>query len=130
MNTHRFSEIISHPEYDFLRTNESLGENIILLGLGGSHAYGTNNENSDVDLFVKMPPVFYNAIAAAQFLEELLGCKVDLICDHDNLNPFFRNQIDKYGIDIFRTTGIVAWNQSNIKPLEDAVDFFIKYLDE
>ena len=55
-----------------------------------------------IDLFVKMPPVFYNAIAAAQFLEELLGCKVDLICDHENLNQFFRNQIEKYGIDIFR----------------------------
>ena len=50
MNTHQFSEIIFHPEYDFLRTNENLGENIILLGLGGSHAYGTNNENSDVDI--------------------------------------------------------------------------------
>ena len=50
MNTHQFSEIISYPEYDFLRTNENLGENIILLGLGGSHAYGTNNENSDVDI--------------------------------------------------------------------------------
>lgn len=50
MNAHQFSGIISHPEYDFLHTNENLGENIILLGLGGSHAYGTNNENSDVDI--------------------------------------------------------------------------------
>lgn len=81
---------------------------ITFMRLFGSVAKNKHNENSDVDLFVKMPPVFYNAIAAAQFLEELLGCKVDLICDHDNLNPFFRNQIDKYGIDIFRTTGIVA----------------------
>ena len=37
-------------EYDFLRNNEHLGENIILLGLGGSHAYGTNVPGSDVDL--------------------------------------------------------------------------------
>lgn len=81
---------------------------ITFMRLFGSVAKNKHNENSDVDLFVKMPPVFYNAIAAAQFLEELLGCKVDLICDHDNLNPFFRKQIDKYGIDIFRTTGIVA----------------------
>lgn len=37
-------------EYDFLRTHERLGDRIMLLGLGGSYAYGTNNENSDIDL--------------------------------------------------------------------------------
>lgn len=37
-------------EYDFLRTNEHLGSNIILLGLGGSYSYGTNNEDSDLDV--------------------------------------------------------------------------------
>ena len=42
--------IIYTPDYDFLRTNEHLGNNIILLGLGGSHAYGTNIEGSDVDI--------------------------------------------------------------------------------
>ena len=38
------------PEYDFLRTNPHLKNKIILLGYGGSHAYGTNVEGSDVDL--------------------------------------------------------------------------------
>lgn len=37
-------------EYDFLRKNEHLGNKICLLGLGGSHAYGTNVETSDVDI--------------------------------------------------------------------------------
>ena len=37
----------------------------------------------------------------AQFLEQLLGCSVDLIRDHQNLRPFFRQQINKDGIDIF-----------------------------
>lgn len=45
-----FKEILKTKEYDFLRTNEHLGRNIILLGLGGSHAYGTNVESSDVDV--------------------------------------------------------------------------------
>ena len=40
---------IHSPEYDFLR-KEPLKNNIILLGLGGSYAYGTNNENSDLDI--------------------------------------------------------------------------------
>ena len=35
--------------YKFLR-EKPLGDNIILLGLGGSYAYGTNNENSDIDV--------------------------------------------------------------------------------
>lgn len=40
---------INSSEYDFLR-KEPLKNNIILLGLGGSYAYGTNNENSDLDI--------------------------------------------------------------------------------
>lgn len=40
---------MNSAEYDFLRTDERLGNRIILLGLGGSHAYGTNNPNSDID---------------------------------------------------------------------------------
>ena len=76
------------------RLNRDYG--ITFMKLFGSVAKNTHNEDSDVDLFVKMPPVFYNAVAAAQYLEELLGCKVDLICDHGNMNPFFRNQIDKF----------------------------------
>lgn len=37
-------------EYKFLRENNCLGSNICLLGLGGSYAYGTNNEQSDLDI--------------------------------------------------------------------------------
>lgn len=43
-------ELVKRPEYDFLRTNPHLGKNIILLGLSGSHAYGTNLDTSDVDI--------------------------------------------------------------------------------
>lgn len=45
-----FKAILSTPEYDFLKSNPHLGNNIILLGLGGSHAYGTNVAGSDVDI--------------------------------------------------------------------------------
>lgn len=50
MNIGEIKLAVQTPEYDFLRTNENLGNNIILLGLGGSHAYGTENENSDLDV--------------------------------------------------------------------------------
>lgn len=41
---------IKSNEYDFLRTDPHLGNHIILLTLGGSHAYGTSNETSDLDV--------------------------------------------------------------------------------
>ena len=44
-----FIKLMHTTEYDFLRTNPRLGNRIILMGLGGSYAYGTNNENSDID---------------------------------------------------------------------------------
>ena len=37
-------------QYDFLSNRYELGDNIILLGLGGSHAYGTDVESSDLDV--------------------------------------------------------------------------------
>lgn len=47
---HDFNKLINDRPYDFLRDHERLGKRVILLGLGGSHAYGTNNENSDIDI--------------------------------------------------------------------------------
>lgn len=45
-----FKEILKTPEYEFLKTNPHLGKNIILLSIGGSHAYGTNVAGSDIDI--------------------------------------------------------------------------------
>lgn len=50
MTLDEIKQSIESPDYDFLKTNEHLGSNIILLGLGGSHAYGTNIETSDLDI--------------------------------------------------------------------------------
>lgn len=77
---------------------------ITSMRLFGSVARGEHREDSDVDLFVTMPSKFYNHILAAQYLEELLGCSVDLIQEHKNLRPFFRQQIEQYGIDVFSAT--------------------------
>lgn len=45
-----FKTILNTLEYEFLKTNEHLGKNIILLGVGGSHSYGTNVAGSDLDI--------------------------------------------------------------------------------
>lgn len=44
-----FNQIIQTKEYDFLRIHPRLGGRVMLLGLGGSHAYGTSQESSDID---------------------------------------------------------------------------------
>ncbi|MEY8352520.1 nucleotidyltransferase domain-containing protein [Lachnospiraceae bacterium 54-53] len=43
-------KVLRSQQYDFLRENEHLCNNVILLGLGGSYAYGTNIETSDIDV--------------------------------------------------------------------------------
>lgn len=50
MTTDQIKKEINSEKYDFLRTNSHLGDNIILLTVGGSHAYGTHIDTSDIDL--------------------------------------------------------------------------------
>lgn len=44
------NELLNKKEYEFLRLNENLGDNIIYLTFSGSTGYGTNLDNSDIDL--------------------------------------------------------------------------------
>lgn len=50
MTINEIKSLIQTPAYNFLRTNEHLGSNIILLTLGGSHAYGLETPTSDLDV--------------------------------------------------------------------------------
>lgn len=50
MTIEQIRKALEGKEYDFLRTNPHLGKNIVCLCLGGSHAYGTNIEGSDLDI--------------------------------------------------------------------------------
>ncbi len=50
MDINEIKKKLASEEYSFLRTNPHLGKNIILLTLGGSYAYGTNTDHSDLDI--------------------------------------------------------------------------------
>jgi predicted nucleotidyltransferase len=82
---------------DELRTNYGITH----MKLFGSVAKESHHSGSDVDIFVVMPAKAYLVCAAADHLESILGTNVDLIRKHSNMRPFFLDQINKYGIDIF-----------------------------
>lgn len=50
MTREELQKIIDSESYDFLRTDPHLGKHLMFLTIGGSHAYGTNQEGSDVDI--------------------------------------------------------------------------------
>jgi predicted nucleotidyltransferase len=50
MNNEQIKEKLHSQEYDFLRTNKSLQNHIMILTLGGSYSYGLNTETSDLDI--------------------------------------------------------------------------------
>jgi predicted nucleotidyltransferase len=45
-----FAQLIKSNDYDFLRYNNDISGKIMFITLGGSWSYGTNNENSDIDI--------------------------------------------------------------------------------
>lgn len=67
----------------------------------GSVARNEQSEGSDVDVCVEMAPDVYLLVALNQFLEKLLGCSVDVVRMHRNMNKLLLNQIERDGIYVF-----------------------------
>lgn len=71
---------VASPPYDFLRNDPHLKGRLMLICLGGSHAYGTNLEGSDLDL----RGCAYNSP------EELLGMSTfEQVVDHNTDTTVF-----------------------------------------
>ena len=69
--------------------------------LFGSLAKGQQHEGSDVDVCVDMVPNLFNRAGVKVYLEELLGCEVDVVRMREGMNPVFKQQILKYGIRVY-----------------------------
>ena len=69
--------------------------------LFGSLAKGLQHEGSDVDVCVEMVPNLFNRAGVKVYLEELLGCDVDVVRMREGMNPVFKQQILKYGIRVY-----------------------------
>ena len=112
---------------------------ITSLSLFGSTARGSQNPNSDIDLFVdtKTPNPFL-LMDAKEFLENETGSSVDIVRNHQNLNPKLKRRILKDGILIFWIkecsnryvdAAQILWIVKNeISPLKTAIQYFISEL--
>lgn len=75
---------------------------ITSLSLFGSTARGEQTEDSDIDLFVDTEtPNPFLLMDAKKFLENATGTSVDIVRNHQNLNPRLKKRILKDGIFIF-----------------------------
>ena len=69
---------------------------ITTLGLFGSAARDENQEDSDVDVVVKLRKQdLFNLIGIKQDLEETLHTHVDVISYRETMNAFLKNRIDR-----------------------------------
>lgn len=75
---------------------------VVSMRLFGSVAREENRPDSDLDVFVEMPPKALNLFALQVYLQELLGVSVDVVRNHSRLDPFFLNEISRDGITVFR----------------------------
>ena len=72
------------------------------LRIFGSVARGEDHEGSDVDVFVETEtPNPFMLMDAKDFLEQIVGRSVDIIRNHQNLNPRLRSRIERDGVTIF-----------------------------
>lgn len=71
------------------------------LRIFGSVARNQHTDKSDLDVCVDMPPRIFKLIGLGTYLEELLGCHVDVIRNHSNMNQFLRKEIENDGIYVF-----------------------------
>ena len=69
--------------------------------LFGSVARNEQTEASDVDVLVEMEPNLFLRSGLKQYLEKLLGCDVDVLRHHKNMDDFLLKQIEHDGIFIF-----------------------------
>lgn len=70
--------------------------------LFGSVSRGEQHEGSDVDLCVDMPPRLLLVSRLRRFLENLMGCPVDIVRLHKHINPLLLDEINRDGIYIIR----------------------------
>ena len=91
------SEYVSLLHYYMQQNASKYG--ILRMGIFGSVARNEHTATSDVDIYIEGQLHGFFALAGIkQELEELLGCKVDIVRLRDRMDSFLREKILKEGI--------------------------------
>lgn len=84
--------------HNYMRQNASK-YGILRMGIFGSVARNEHTSTSDVDIYIEGQLHGFFALAGIkQELEELLGCKVDIVRLRDKMDSFLREKILEEGI--------------------------------
>ncbi|MCH5235203.1 MAG: nucleotidyltransferase domain-containing protein [Muribaculaceae bacterium] len=89
---------------EVIRANKEILKNrfgVKSLSLFGSVARDDDKAESDLDIFVEMPPKIFIIMEMEDFLQNLLECKIDIVRKREYMNPLLLNEIKRDGIRIF-----------------------------
>ncbi len=84
-------EILNYLKSHYALLKEKYG--VEEIGLFGSYARDEADEESDIDIFVKMEPKLLNMVAVKQRLEKDLHRKVDIVRLREKMNPSLKKRI-------------------------------------
>jgi len=69
--------------------------NILTIGIFGSVARGESEDESDVDIVIRISePDFFMLAGIKEDLEKRLNKSIDIVTYTDSMNPFLKNRID------------------------------------
>ena len=69
--------------------------NVEQIWLFGSYARDEATEESDIDIFVKMPPKMFDRIAIKNLIQDGLGKEVDIVREHKHIDSLLMEMIQK-----------------------------------
>lgn len=93
------SKLLSNKREEILRITAAHGARN--LRVFGSVSRGEATEKSDIDLLINLEPgrTLLDIVAIKQDLEDLLGCKVDVVTE-DAVSVYIREQILKDAVSL------------------------------
>jgi predicted nucleotidyltransferase len=93
----KLDKLIKERRADILRISRLHGARGVRLF--GSYARRASTEASDIDVLVELEPgtSLLDLVAIKQDLEDLLGCKVDVVTE-SSLSPYMREDVLKEAI--------------------------------
>lgn len=94
-------EVLKGEEYDFVREERRLGDNIMFLTFGGSYAYGTNGPESDVDIRGVTLPLAEDVLGASFLKLDEDVMRSGFVMGHNGFEQYNDKDTDSviYGFD-------------------------------